>query len=127
MSNKHHKYNIIKSFKYAFAGMRSAFNKERNLTIQSLIGLVTVTYFWYYREPNFIIASIVMTTLVISLELVNTSFEYLSDLVEPKYNEKVKFIKDVSAGAVLFAALGWVTIVLYGVLLTLPLDKLFLS
>ena len=125
MSNQNHKYNIINSFKYAFTGISKAFQKERNLTVQTLIGIASITYFWYFKEVNFIIASLVMTSLVISLELVNTSFEYLSDLIEPNHNEKIKFIKDVSAGAVLFAALGWITIISYGFLLTFPFDKLF--
>lgn len=43
--------------------------------------------------------------LVLSLEMVNTAIEHLVDLVSPDFNEKAGLIKDLSAGAVLVAAI----------------------
>lgn len=39
--------------------------------------------------------------IVISLEMLNSSVEKICDMVHPEYHEKVKYIKDVAAGAVL--------------------------
>ena len=43
--------------------------------------------------------------LVIVSEMLNTAIEKVVDMVSPDYNEKAKFIKDVSAGAVLVAVI----------------------
>ncbi len=37
-------------------------------------------------------------------EALNTAIEYLADEVNQEYNEKIKLIKDLSAGAVLISA-----------------------
>ena len=57
----------------------------------SLLGLTQV-------EWLFVIAAI---GAVISLELMNTAIEKMLDLLHPTKHDSVKFIKDVSAAAVL--------------------------
>ena len=42
--------------------------------------------------------------MVISLELVNSALEYLTDMVQPEFDPRAGKVKDVAAGAVLFAA-----------------------
>jgi diacylglycerol kinase (ATP) len=44
-------------------------------------------------------------TLVLVTEIFNTMIETLTDLVSPGYNEKAGHIKDMSAGAVVIAAI----------------------
>jgi diacylglycerol kinase len=44
--------------------------------------------------------------LVLSLELVNTSIEKLVDLISPDYHQQAGLVKDISAGAVLIAAIA---------------------
>ena len=41
---------------------------------------------------------------VLSLEMINSAIEKLCNLVHPKYHPAVKVIKDISAGAVLWAS-----------------------
>jgi len=42
---------------------------------------------------------------VFSTEIINTALEYVSDLVSPEKNLKVKRIKDLAAGGVLISAI----------------------
>jgi diacylglycerol kinase len=42
--------------------------------------------------------------LVICAELLNTAIERLCDAVKPERSDEIKFVKDASAGAVLFAS-----------------------
>jgi len=49
---------------------------------------------------------IIAITLVISLEMINTSFELLSNMVRPEYSEIIRDAKDIAAGAVLLASIG---------------------
>ena len=46
---------------------------------------------------------ILAISLVLTTESLNTAIEKILDFVHPDYNEKVGYIKDISAGAVFFA------------------------
>lgn len=48
--------------------------------------------------------------LVLTLEMINTTFESLIDLVAPDWREKARIAKDVAAAAILLAAIGAVII-----------------
>ena len=63
------------------------------------------------------IICIILFGFVISLELVNTAIENAVDLITQEINPKAKIIKDVSAGAVLVAA---ITAVIAGLIIFVP-------
>ena len=49
---------------------------------------------------------LLLCTLVIALEFVNSVIEKCVDLICPHYDERAKTIKDLMAGAVLFVSLA---------------------
>jgi len=51
--------------------------------------------------------------LVLAVEGLNTAVEKTADFIHPDYHKKIGFIKDISAGAVTFAALTAVAIGLF--------------
>lgn len=53
---------------------------------------------------------VVAISLVLIAEILNTAIEFLVNLVSPQYNEMAGKVKDIAAGAVLFAALMAVVI-----------------
>jgi diacylglycerol kinase len=55
--------------------------------------------------------------LVFITEMLNTAIEFLTDLVSPEYNPLAKKVKDVAAGAVLFAA---IIAVIIGLIILIP-------
>jgi diacylglycerol kinase (ATP) len=55
--------------------------------------------------------------LVLGIESLNTAVEKLADFVHPEFHNKIGFIKDIAAGAVLFAALAAIAI---GLLIYVP-------
>ncbi len=94
-------------------GLKTAFRSEPTLAIQVTVGTIATILalfiggqWWYVKQTIF------MTVAVVLAELVNTSFEYLCDLVEPNKNSKVKKIKDILAGVVLIVALTAIFITL---------------
>lgn len=107
-------YNTFKSFKYAARGIYYGFSSEKNLWLQILIGVGSMLFFLHHEKVSFAIITIVLMMVVSSLELMNTAFEHLCDLVDTEYNERIKKIKDVAAGAVFYAALGWLVAIIYG-------------
>lgn len=42
---------------------------------------------------------------VLAAEIFNTAIEKICDLIHPEFDERIRFIKDVSAGAVLLMAI----------------------
>lgn len=98
--------NFIKGFVFAFSGLFLLIKTERNFQIHLIIFSI-VLFFGYYFDITSLewIIILIVSGLVFSLEAVNTAIEKLSDVVEPKLNEKIKIIKDVAAAAVLVASI----------------------
>ena len=99
-----------KSFIYAFHGLVYAF-EESTFKIMSVIALaVAVLALILEVEPIEAGVLILTMTVVLSLELLNTQVEKTLDILQPKKDQRVRVIKDVSAAAVLIASVGSVFI-----------------
>lgn len=115
---KEHRHALIKSFEYAAAGLRGILVQERNFKIQLFIGFFAVILgFVVNLSLSEWLDLVIVITLVLVFELINTSIEEIVDLVSPQYQDKAKIAKDVAAGTVLVASIGSVIV---GVLLFLP-------
>ncbi len=100
----------IKSFYYAFKGLKVMVN-EPNFLIHLVAAAVAIAAGFYFDiSPLEWLAVILVIALVLSLEMINTAIEKLSDFVSPDKNDKIKIIKDVAAGSVLLAAIASVVI-----------------
>lgn len=104
--NKKTKKRLLNSFKYAFEGIYLGLKTEQNMKIHVII-MILVIIFGIILNISKIewIICIILFGLVISLELINTSIENVVDLITQEKNQKAKIAKDVSAGAVLIAAI----------------------
>ncbi len=97
----------IKSFGYAFNGLKTVAVQEHNFRVHLLAAVVAITAGFYFNIDKYEwIAVIIMVALVLCLEMVNASVEKLSDVVSPQKNRKIKAIKDITAAAVLVAAIA---------------------
>jgi len=96
---------LYKSFGFSLSGLRFCIKNERNFRIHLTAMLTAAILSRYY---NFSASQMVLLTLVIALviicEMFNTSIEAAIDLFIKEYNELAEIAKDVSAGAVLAAA-----------------------
>ncbi len=97
----------IKSFYYAFHGLKIVIVKEHNFRIHLLAAVVAVAagLFFNISSPEWI-AIVLIITLVLTLEIVNSSLEKLADFVSPEKNNAIKTIKDMAATAVLLSAIA---------------------
>ena len=97
---------LIRSFGYAWEGIRHCFTHEPNFKIHvgfaaaaaSMCILLQLTF----TEWAVILICIAM---VIAMEMVNTAVEHLCNLVYPSQSQVIKKIKDMAAGAVLICAM----------------------
>ena len=106
---------FIRSFVYAFNGIKASLVEQRNLKVQTFIALITVVGGFYYNitinEWCIILLSI---GLVMGLEMINSAIENLVNLVTQENNFLAGKVKDMAAGAVLFVS---VLAVIIGILL----------
>jgi diacylglycerol kinase len=112
------RHSLLKSFGFAFEGLKAAVSRGRNFRIQLAIGALAAILGAILKLSSAEwLDLVIIITVVLILELVNTSIEALVDLVSPEIREKAKLAKDVAAATVLIASIGSVVI---GVLLFLP-------
>jgi diacylglycerol kinase len=93
-------------FQYGLNGIRVAWRNSR-LNLLSLFAILT-GILSFLLKINIIEQIIVLICIVIvfTLEMVNTSIEIICDMIDYHYNEKIRMVKDISAGAVLVSAIG---------------------
>ncbi|PIP17382.1 MAG: diacylglycerol kinase [Candidatus Portnoybacteria bacterium CG23_combo_of_CG06-09_8_20_14_all_37_13] len=102
---------FLKSLKCAFRGLIHALRSEQSFRLQLIVAFIVIALAVYFRIPAIKALILGLTILmVLSFELVNTMAERIIDLVEPRWQDKIRDIKDVLAAAVLIAALGSIII-----------------
>ncbi len=97
----------LKSFVYAFKGIRSFLRREHNAWIHCtaivLVSIAGIDFGITRTEWCIVIGCF---ALVLSAEAFNTAIERLVDLVSPERHPLASDVKDVAAGAVLICAIG---------------------
>jgi diacylglycerol kinase len=96
----------IRSFAYAFSGLYEAVKSEMHMKFHLFASVLVIAAGFYFSvtKSEFLVI-LICIALVISLELINTAIEHLCNKLMPDTNANVKYIKDVSAGAVLVASI----------------------
>lgn len=109
---------LARSFRYAARGIMMVAKEEQNFRIQLALGaaIVVLMFALGLRTAEKAMLALVIV-LVLVLELVNSIFERMVDLLKPRLHHYVEEIKDIMAGTVLVASVG---AVLIGVLLFWP-------
>ena len=97
---------FFKSVRHALRGIFVFALAERNFKLE-LLGAVAAILLSAFLKISLVEWALVFVAifLVFAMELINTAIEKTLDIVHPEYSNKVKDIKDLSAGAVLVAAL----------------------
>jgi len=99
--------NRIKSIGYALRGALLLIRTESSIKLQVFIALlVTAAGFYYELSATEWILQILAIALVLGIEGLNTAVEKMSDFVQPEYDKKIGFIKDISAGAVMLVSIA---------------------
>ncbi|HEY8362638.1 MAG TPA: diacylglycerol kinase [Tissierellaceae bacterium] len=105
------KKSLIDSFNYAVNGIISALKTERNMKIHYIIAIVVVIFSLFFDFSRLELLTLFFAiSLVIVAELFNTAIEKVVDLVTHKQHPLAKLAKDISAGAVLIAAINSVVV-----------------
>lgn len=96
--------SLVNAMRYALNGIIHAFKTERNLRIDYIIGtLVLLCSLFFDFSKTEMICLILTIGFVIFSEMINTTVEYIVDLITDEYNENAKAAKDIAAGGVLIS------------------------
>ncbi len=100
--------NLLVSFKYAFQGIMFGLNTQRNFRIHLLMATIVFVLGISLKLDFDDLAILVFTsTLVIVLELLNTSIESVVNLsIGRRFHPLAKASKDCAAASVLVASMG---------------------
>ena len=106
------------SFRYAYDGIISFFTTQHNAIIHFCFTVVVFIAALVFKiSSNELIAVVMVVGFVWFAEIFNTAVEAMMDHISPQKHPAVKYIKDVSAAAVLVAA---ITAFIVGAIIFLP-------
>jgi diacylglycerol kinase len=97
---------IHRSFFNAFRGVFLILKSERNFQIEFLAFFINLFLIFYLKLSIVDTALILIVSFgVLAAEIFNTAIEKICDIIQPEFDKRIGFIKDISAGAVLLMAI----------------------
>jgi len=115
---KSYLHRRLLSFRYAFSGIAAFIISEPHARIHTVATVLVIALgAWCHITAVQWIAISIVTGMVWITEMLNTVIEKMMDHLSPDYHPRVKWIKDVAAGAVLIAA---IVAVITGAVVFLP-------
>lgn len=98
---------LFKSFRYAGRGLKYVLRNEQNFQIEILIGLLVVILMYLFPTRTLEkIALFIAIFAVLVVELINTMFERVVDMLKPRVHPYAQLVKDIMAAAVLLSSIG---------------------
>lgn len=99
------------SFKDAFAGLWWVLKTQPNFRIHIILSVLAVVLGLFFQITLPEMTIIIFTILLgLTVEMINTSIESMTDLITKEYREDAKIAKDVAAGMMLLTAIGAVIV-----------------
>ena len=112
---------LFKSFHYAFRGLKYVLKNEQNFQIEILCGMLVVILMYLFPTSSLEkIALFIVVFAVLVIELINTIFERVVDILKPRVHPYARVVKDIMAAAVLLSSIGAVVV---GVIIFYPYIK----
>jgi diacylglycerol kinase len=108
----------LRSFRYAFDGITTFFATQHNAIIHLLATLTAYGAAIFFKVSKLeMVAITIAAGFVWAAELFNTAIEKLADMISKDFDERIEFIKNVSAAAVLLAS---VVALITGMIIFIP-------
>ena len=106
---------LFRSFQYASRGLAKVIKEEQNFKVELIFAVLVLGVAMFLKVGYLdLVALILVISLVLVMEIVNSAIEAVSDALKPKLDIYVKQIKDIVAAGVMVAA---ITAVLVGLII----------
>jgi len=108
----------LKSIGFALKGAYKLITTEHSIMVQFSIAILLVVagFYFHISREEWMIQTLAFG-LVLGIESLNTAVEKIADFIHPEFHDRIGFIKDIAAGAVMFAATAAIVI---GLLIYVP-------
>lgn len=108
----------LKSVGFAVKGAFKLITTEHSVMVQSSLAVVMIIAgFVFHISRVEWMMQILAFGLVLGIESLNTAVEKIADFIHPEFHDRIGFIKDIAAGAVMFAATAAIAV---GLLIYVP-------
>jgi len=109
---------LLKSFKYAIKGLFIVLKDEQNFRVHVFFATLALFFSWYWQINEMeLIVVVLLISLVMLMEIVNSAIERVTDVLKPRINDFVMEIKDIMAAAVMLSS---VVAVIVGLIIFVP-------
>lgn len=118
MKKEQFKRSFFSTFRYAIHGISATIRVEKNMRIHLLITIAVVVAGLLFKitKTEWIVV-LLCSGCVIAAEMVNTAIERLADVITAENDNRIKTVKDISAGAVFIIS---ITTCIVGIIVFLP-------
>ena len=97
----------LRSFGYAFEGINAFFQSQHNAIIHLVLTIAAIAAGIFFNISRVeMLAIVIASGCVWAAELFNTAIERLADVLSKEHHPDIKFVKDISAAAVLLTAVA---------------------
>ena len=102
---------FYKSFLNSINGVFWMLSSERNFQLE-VLALIFNLFLIVFLKLNATDTALILIVCfaVLSLEILNTAAEKICDIIQPEYDDRIKIIKDIAAGAVVLMAFAAVCV-----------------
>lgn len=108
----------LKSIGFALKGAYKLITTEHSIMVQfSIAILLVIAGFYFHISREEWMVQTLAFGLVLGIESLNTAVEKIADFIHPEFHDRIGFIKDIAAGAVMFAATAAIVV---GLLIYVP-------
>ncbi len=105
---------FLKSLKYAWRGLKSVYKTEQNFRFQLLAALLVIIFMFLFQvTKKEAVLLILVTVAVLVMEMINSVFEKMVDMLKPRIHVYAELIKDIMSGAVLITTLAALVVGLF--------------
>jgi diacylglycerol kinase len=116
---------LKRSISHAIDGLAYAIQRERNFRIELVAAFFILALIFILKIKSWeAIILILMIMWVLIMELINTVFERVVDMLKPKIHPYARLIKDIMASAVLISS---IVAMIVGIIIFYPYLKGLLS
>ena len=102
---------LIRSFHYAGKGLVRVFREEQSFRVQVVAAFFVLVLAVVFKVKTWeAIALLLVIMMVLVLELINSVFERVVDVLKPRMHPYVETVKDIMAAVVLISSFGAILI-----------------
>ncbi|CAK8715077.1 Diacylglycerol kinase [Candidatus Electronema halotolerans] len=105
-------FHPLRKMRVALSGARYAVLHDFAVAYKTVLSVLILVCCFYYRQWLDFSMVLVATGLMMISEMFNTTIEALCDFLEPRENERIGIIKDISAAAAGISILVWSIVLL---------------